>query len=323
MQQVARERNYARIRELANVPALLAWLEANGLSVDEAAMIQPEYCGTPANNCVCGDAFASGLIQGTLGDGGASLVVVAVYGPVPGVKVGDEVPFVDSANVAGPTDIVFASWSGNGNAYPKFVAPGQSPDGGAPSVVVPESVCWFPQVAVIPGPLPIDIVTQALSAPTAAACEQVLAQYDAQWGEMQGGPECFSGTGGSGGVGGTGGSGGAGGTSGIGAAGGASGGGPADAGSHAVDSSDSSGGCSVAHLGALGGEAALAISRSVDPQRRASPVASALSIDRSRSFTAFANASPRAPAGAPRACSPDRSRRRAPARSFREARWLR
>lgn len=49
VQHVARSANYARIPELAGVPALVAWLDANGLTLAEAARIQPTYCGTPAN----------------------------------------------------------------------------------------------------------------------------------------------------------------------------------------------------------------------------------------------------------------------------------
>lgn len=41
--RVARTNNNAFIRDLASDPALLAWLERNGLSVAEAARIQPAY----------------------------------------------------------------------------------------------------------------------------------------------------------------------------------------------------------------------------------------------------------------------------------------
>ena len=53
VQYVARERNYARVRELRSVPELGAWLDANGISLDEAAQIQPSYCATVAANCLC------------------------------------------------------------------------------------------------------------------------------------------------------------------------------------------------------------------------------------------------------------------------------
>jgi hypothetical protein len=45
VERVARTRNLARIPELADEPGLLEWLHENGLSVDEAAWIQPSYDG--------------------------------------------------------------------------------------------------------------------------------------------------------------------------------------------------------------------------------------------------------------------------------------
>lgn len=43
--RIATERNLARIPELADEPELLAWLEVNGLTVEEATRIQPAYDG--------------------------------------------------------------------------------------------------------------------------------------------------------------------------------------------------------------------------------------------------------------------------------------
>lgn len=47
VERVSGTRNLARIPELADEPELLDWLQANGLSVDEAAWIQPSYDGWP------------------------------------------------------------------------------------------------------------------------------------------------------------------------------------------------------------------------------------------------------------------------------------
>lgn len=41
--RIRSDRNLARIRELADDTALVAWLDENGISVDEAARIQPSY----------------------------------------------------------------------------------------------------------------------------------------------------------------------------------------------------------------------------------------------------------------------------------------
>jgi hypothetical protein len=45
--RVATTNNNARIRDLKTDPELIAWLQENGLTVDEAARIQPQYGGPP------------------------------------------------------------------------------------------------------------------------------------------------------------------------------------------------------------------------------------------------------------------------------------
>ena len=49
---VANTRNHAYVRELTDEPALLAWLQSSGISVEEAARIQPDYAVVPAT-CMC------------------------------------------------------------------------------------------------------------------------------------------------------------------------------------------------------------------------------------------------------------------------------
>jgi len=68
--KIASERNNAFVRELADEPQLLAWLDAAGLTVDEAVRIQPSYCDVNAN-MVCFDRVldapippsASGVVE--------------------------------------------------------------------------------------------------------------------------------------------------------------------------------------------------------------------------------------------------------------------
>ncbi len=43
--QIAERRNFARVPELADEPGLAEWLASVGLSLEEAARIQPAYCG--------------------------------------------------------------------------------------------------------------------------------------------------------------------------------------------------------------------------------------------------------------------------------------
>lgn len=253
--RIAHERNLARIRELADIPQLVAWLGGSGLTLEEAARIQPSYCASPAQGCVCGDAFASGIVQGKLGDGGTNLIVNAVYGPATGVKIGDSVPFSDPAGLVAPGDIVFATWSGQGTAYVNYVAHAQAPDAGEPSVLVPSSACWFNET--VPGPLPLHVLRQALSAQSEGSCEQVLTQYDAAWNSTGG---CYSVDGGAGGMPATGGSSGTtstGGTAGAGTSGGSGGSGAR------ANGADNGGGCSIAGAPSLGSEAMVAIAAAV------------------------------------------------------------
>lgn len=55
VQRVARTANTARIVDLARDPELLRWLAAMGLTVAEAARIQPTYCKAPRTACWCGE----------------------------------------------------------------------------------------------------------------------------------------------------------------------------------------------------------------------------------------------------------------------------
>lgn len=53
VERVVATANNAFVPELAGDPKLVAWLEREGLTAEEAAMIQPSYCSTPAQDCFC------------------------------------------------------------------------------------------------------------------------------------------------------------------------------------------------------------------------------------------------------------------------------
>lgn len=93
VQRVARGRNHARVRELTDEPRLVAWLAAAGLSLDEAAAIQPEYCERPSD-CVCYRAPLAAVIETTAlgpeGPGTVRVQVTAIHGSTSHLKVGDE-----------------------------------------------------------------------------------------------------------------------------------------------------------------------------------------------------------------------------------------
>ena len=97
VERIARERNNARIRELVDEPRLLAWLAAAGISVAEAAAIQPGYC-SDVTDCVCGGDFnfvdypvpARGVLEGVVQASGAARIE-RTYGDSLGVAIGTEV----------------------------------------------------------------------------------------------------------------------------------------------------------------------------------------------------------------------------------------
>jgi hypothetical protein len=99
VEAVARARNLATISELADTPRLLAWLETHGLTVAEAAAIQPAYtfCSSRAE-LVCPATPARAAARATLvertGEGGPARFVleeVLFASEAGAASVGDEV----------------------------------------------------------------------------------------------------------------------------------------------------------------------------------------------------------------------------------------
>lgn len=75
--KVAATRNNAYIRQLADDPALISWLDTWGLSVAEAGRIQPSYGGDGVIDDD-DDVVDSDVALGAIGLGGASLAMTAV-----------------------------------------------------------------------------------------------------------------------------------------------------------------------------------------------------------------------------------------------------
>lgn len=75
--RVAASRNNAYIRELANDPTLVAWLDSTGLDVAEAARIQPYY-GPPPGSVDDSRTADAGYALSSLIVSGASLATAAV-----------------------------------------------------------------------------------------------------------------------------------------------------------------------------------------------------------------------------------------------------
>lgn len=102
--EVARTNNNAYVEELASDPRVVAWLRAAGLTVEEAARIQPSYCYTPPSYCVCAMAYGdfdagtvpllvyeATVLSASEGEGRASVRVDAVHAGAAGASsVGTE-----------------------------------------------------------------------------------------------------------------------------------------------------------------------------------------------------------------------------------------
>ena len=105
VEKIRTTRNGARIAELADEPRLLAWLAAAGLTVSEAAAIQPAYCFQGPPTCVCSAGYTGyadkppavlTVIEGTLeresSDSSTVFVKISkVHGAPSDFAVGDTV----------------------------------------------------------------------------------------------------------------------------------------------------------------------------------------------------------------------------------------
>lgn len=134
--EIASLRNFAFVRELADDPRVATWLEAAGITVDEAAEIQPSYCQTAWSECICGDpwnapgpgAGADGVMEGVTvhsTTGGDGVQVIAIHGDVGVAQVGAIYKVTDgSALRAGAPVLVPVSRS----TTPEFYGIGPSGD---------------------------------------------------------------------------------------------------------------------------------------------------------------------------------------------------
>ena len=88
VERVAATANHAFVCELAGDAELSAWLEQHGITMGEAAAIQPSYCGA-AWQCVCHE-YPNTILEGVLLST-TTLQISIVYGENPGLAQGDTV----------------------------------------------------------------------------------------------------------------------------------------------------------------------------------------------------------------------------------------
>jgi hypothetical protein len=180
VRHIAATQNFARVRELARLPELRAWLAAAGLSLEEAARIQPEYCGlTEAEVCFCQSGALPQVVVGTLLNADSEVLVVRVDrvdGPLPGVAVGDELDAYGNGLVG--QQRLFAQIMPDTPA----AALGEAQLEQVTGLVIRDGAVYCqgnPDTAK--RPVSIDTAIEALRTSETAACVQELVSEDSLW----------------------------------------------------------------------------------------------------------------------------------------------
>jgi hypothetical protein len=100
VRHIAKTDNVARVHQLARLPEVRAWLDASGLTLDEAARVQPAYCFlSEAEVCFCNQGQLTNLALGVIINGDsapAQVRVQRIEGEIPGLMVGDDVSVTSS-----------------------------------------------------------------------------------------------------------------------------------------------------------------------------------------------------------------------------------
>ncbi len=193
VQRIAQERNHARVPELASEPRLVAWLEAAGLTLAEAAAIQPSYSNKVYHGaCVCGGPIpgggwlnplagqeslgpAEGVLVGKLVDvgehGAARMRVESILGDAPDYSPGQEVAIsLLHKNLRNPDP----------NAGDSVVVPVQALSHELYAITLADDGSYecesAPDITV--GPLSVQQLDHLLRDPD---CDETLASYNADW----------------------------------------------------------------------------------------------------------------------------------------------
>jgi hypothetical protein len=175
VRHIARTDNLARVYRLARLPEVRAWLDASGLTLDEAARIQPEYCFlSEAEVCFCNQGQRTNLAQGVVlrsDNTSADVRVQRIEGQISGLMVGDEVSIMASGPVG--ESILFS----------------QDPESGIVSrvgwnLVIDGDVRCQLNPGTARRPVTIDTAFEALLA-DGSQCVGVLANDESAWNQSQ------------------------------------------------------------------------------------------------------------------------------------------
>jgi hypothetical protein len=178
---IARTENNARIARLARLPELRAWLAAAGLSLAEAARIQPTYCFlTEAEVCFCSQGSRSNLALGTVvaqqPPDDVRVRVERIEGEFPGLDVGDE--GVVRGEGSPGEQILFIR--DPGDTLVQRI--------GMNLVIDGTSVRCQHSEGTQRRPVTVDTAFEALLASPSSACVDVLRTDDSGWNQSQCGP---------------------------------------------------------------------------------------------------------------------------------------
>jgi MYXO-CTERM domain-containing protein len=177
VQHVAEHRNNARVAELASCSELRAWLASSGLTLEEAARIQPSYCHeTRAEQCFCNwHASRDGaVIIGTVLEpeslGMVRVRVERIEGPIANLSVGDEIT-ANGTSAPGELALFKASPNNDGGTSVWEVGYDWS--------VTPETVTCSTDFGR-EHPVPTDLAIAALRSEQ-TECVALLAAQDVRW----------------------------------------------------------------------------------------------------------------------------------------------
>jgi hypothetical protein len=183
VRRIAATANNARVRDLARDAELLAWLARAGLTLDEAARIQPAYCFlSKADVCFCNDMTgATGAIEGrviaTPMPHAVTVQIAATYGNVGAVSIGAT---VDTGGDAAIGDPVLAGINANVEHPPAI---------SHAFVIHADGTLAVECLLDVPGLLKNDAIAAILStAPPMGdqnSCTVALSEVDPTWGDSQ------------------------------------------------------------------------------------------------------------------------------------------
>jgi hypothetical protein len=180
VRRIATTANNARVRDLARDAELLAWLARAGLTLHEAARIQPSYCFiTKADACFCDSVPVTGALEGmVVAIPAADMVtieVVATHGDVGAIAAGQH---VDTTGISAIGDPVIAG-----------VIDGQLLFVGRSFTIHPDGTVALSCMLHVPALTKADAIDALLSTAPGeggeTACSISLAGVDPTWSDSQ------------------------------------------------------------------------------------------------------------------------------------------